>query len=82
MVVVKQNAMDITKSISTDLLHDVNSSPHQDRGNTAGLNALFGDGHVAYQSARSNPKAFDAVLWKDVGSDAINFRKLMNAWKP
>lgn len=82
MIVVKQSQLDPNKSISTDLLHNVNSSPHKDSSKTAGLNALFGDGHVLYQTARGNPTAFDPVLWQDIGSNEQNFRRLMSRWKP
>ena len=47
-----------------------------------GLNALFGDGHVIFQSARRNPQAFDANLWKDIGNNGLNYRKAMNLWRP
>ena len=82
MVVTKVNQVDINKSVSTDLIHDVNSSPHKANASTAGLNALFADGHVNYQTSRANPKAFDSALWNDVGSNEGNFRRLMNMWRP
>lgn len=82
MILIKQSQMDPNKSISTDLIHDVNASSHRVNSTTAGLNALFGDGHVAYQAASANPKAFDPAIWEDVGSDSTDFRRLMNTWKP
>jgi hypothetical protein len=52
------------------------------------LNALFGDGHVTYQTARANPDAFRADLWKTsadadyIGNNPGNFRYVNSLWKP
>jgi prepilin-type processing-associated H-X9-DG protein len=78
---MKVSQMDPTKSMSTDLLHNINAAAHKDRG-VAGINALFGDGHVRFQSARANPAAFDPAIWQNLGSDAFNFRRLMSLWQP
>lgn len=78
---MKVTQMDQTKSMSTDLLHNINAAAHKDRG-IAGINALFGDGHVRFQSARANPAAFDPAIWQNLGSDAFNFRRLMSLWQP
>jgi prepilin-type processing-associated H-X9-DG protein len=77
----KQNELDMNRSMTVDLLHDVDVAPHRDRG-IAGLNALFGDGHVAFQNARANPEAFDSELWTDIGANAFNFRRAMASWQP
>ena len=82
MVLSKLSAVDQNKSISTDLIHDVDSPPHRDGSTTAGVNALFADGHVVFQTSRANAKAFTTALWTDVGSNEQNFRKLMSYWKP
>jgi prepilin-type N-terminal cleavage/methylation domain-containing protein/prepilin-type processing-associated H-X9-DG protein len=89
MITMKQSAMDVKKSISTDLIHSLSAAPHRASSSVAGLNALFGDGHVAYQNARANPQAFDAKLWA-YGSEPIGnepppsrtWRRLMDSWKP
>jgi prepilin-type N-terminal cleavage/methylation domain-containing protein/prepilin-type processing-associated H-X9-DG protein len=78
---MKVSQMDPTKSMSTDLLHNINAAAHKDRG-VAGINALFGDGHVRFQNARANPAAFDPSIWENLGSDAFNFRRLMYLWQP
>jgi len=78
---MKVSQMDPTKSMSTDLLHNINAAAHKDRG-VAGINALFGDRHVRFQSARANPAAFDPAIWQNLGSDAFNFRRLMSLWQP
>jgi prepilin-type N-terminal cleavage/methylation domain-containing protein/prepilin-type processing-associated H-X9-DG protein len=85
MVVSKLSQVDPNKSISTDLIHDITASSHQVSSKVAGLNALFADGHVVYQTARANPAAFDPALWLNVGDEdppSVRFRTLMNSWKP
>lgn len=85
MIVLKQSQMDANKSMSTDLVHSISTAPHKDKS-IAGLNALFGDGHVAYQSARALPAAFDPVLWgtsdAPIGNNPNNFRYVMSLWRP
>jgi prepilin-type processing-associated H-X9-DG protein len=81
---LKQTQVDPGKAMTTDLVHDLTSSsttPHYDRG-AGGLNALFGDGHVAFQSSGAVPEAFDPGLWNNVGNNGLNFRKIMNLWQP
>ena len=82
----KLNQFNPNKSISTDLIHALPSAPHKDNG-IAGLNALFADGHVKWQTARGNPQAFDPAIWgtdssNDVGNNGNNWRRLMNLWNP
>ena len=77
----KMNLLNPNKSISTDLSISLSGMPHQDRG-LAGLNALFSDGHVRWQSARGNPQAFDPVLWANPGADELAFRRIANYWQP
>ena len=82
----KMNLINPSKSISTDLIHTLEYAPHKEKG-IAGLNALFGDGHVKWQTARGNPQAFDPALWgtagnNNVGNNGNNWRRLMNMWKP
>jgi prepilin-type N-terminal cleavage/methylation domain-containing protein/prepilin-type processing-associated H-X9-DG protein len=84
LVPMKQTQVDPKKSMTTDLVHNLESpgaSPHRDNG-IAGINALFGDGHVRFQNARQNPRAFDPALWKDIGNNGVNYRKAMNMWQP
>ncbi|HYG22198.1 MAG TPA: prepilin-type N-terminal cleavage/methylation domain-containing protein [Verrucomicrobiae bacterium] len=82
MVVMKQSNADPNKSVSTDLVHSKEAIPHKANAGAGGLNALFSDGHVAFQSSRANPGAFQATLWEDPGGDSTRFRTLMNLWKP
>ena len=78
---VKLNLLNPLKSITTDLAHSLDLAPHKDKG-IAGLNALFTDAHVKWQTARRNPLAFDPTLWASPGSDELSFRRLANTWLP
>ena len=82
----KMNLINPNKSISADLVHNLEYAPHKDNG-IAGLNVLFADGHVKWQSARSNPKAFDPGFWGTaangaIGGNGLSFRRVMDLWKP
>jgi prepilin-type N-terminal cleavage/methylation domain-containing protein/prepilin-type processing-associated H-X9-DG protein len=84
----KETDIDANKSISTDLVHNYRATPHKTSGSVGGLNALFPDGHVAYQNSKANPQAFDPALWGDpnttsyIGNDPTHFREVMYMWRP
>ncbi len=85
---IKQTEVDPAKTITTDLIHNLSSAgaaPHRD-GNVAGINAMFGDGHVTWQSAKKNAAAFLIAGYPGPGNlaanDGIAFRKAMNLWQP
>ena len=89
-VAKKQGDLDLNKSMSTDLVQSLQSTPHRDHG-VAGINALFPDSHVMWQSAKRNPEAFKSSIWDPdgdpstddyVGNNPNNFRYLMSLWKP
>jgi prepilin-type N-terminal cleavage/methylation domain-containing protein/prepilin-type processing-associated H-X9-DG protein len=90
MIVMKQSEVDMNKSISVDLIHSLDATSHKVNSRFGGLNALFADGHVAYQSARANPQAFDPALWQLSNGEPLGnenppsrtWRTLMNTWKP
>jgi prepilin-type N-terminal cleavage/methylation domain-containing protein len=79
---VKYNALNMSLSIANDVLSSLTSTPHRDGGSVAGLNALIADGHVAWQSARSNPQAFDPDLWAQVTDNVVYFRIVQSLWRP
>ncbi len=91
IVPMKQTQIDPAKSMTTDLIHNLGSvaaAPHRD-SSIAGINALFGDGHVAWQSAKKNSAAFlaadpdgDPANGTQAANDGIAFRKAMNLWTP
>jgi prepilin-type N-terminal cleavage/methylation domain-containing protein/prepilin-type processing-associated H-X9-DG protein len=84
---IKQSDVDPKRTMSIDLIHNLNdagAAPHRD-GSVSGINGLFGDGHVTWQSAKRNADAFDlaASLRNLTGDPAgIAFRKAMNLWQP
>jgi len=84
----KWTALDTKKSIVTDLVDSTDTLSHRASGSVAGLNALFPDGHVAFQNARSNPQTFNSQLWgtatdaNRIGENQNNFRYVMSLWQP
>jgi prepilin-type N-terminal cleavage/methylation domain-containing protein len=91
MISAKLSQVNQNKSISTDLIHNVDATPHKARGSIGGLNALFAGGNVVYQNAKANSEAFE--LWANyeagagasIGNNAppsVAWRTLMNTWKP
>jgi hypothetical protein len=86
----KWTDLDPKKSIATDLVDNLGLLSHQASGTVAGLNALFPDGRVVFQNARSNPQAFNVSLWEDpydpadgdVGQNPSAFRHVMSLWTP
>ena len=90
---LQQNDINPNKSIATDLVNNTATLSHRASGSVAGLNALFPDGRVVFQNARSNPQAFDPNLWDPAGvgnpmttdyiaNNPSNFRYVMSLWQP
>ena len=86
---LRQNDIDPNKSIATDLVERIEDWSHRASGSVAGLNALFPDGRVVFQNARSNPQAFDPALWGHstdsgyyIANNPGNFRYVMSLWQP
>jgi len=79
---LKITALNPMKSLSTDIVQSLDVLPHKDNG-MAGLNALFTDGHVKWQSAKRNPQAFDPALWAaGFNTKELPFRQIANLWLP
>jgi prepilin-type N-terminal cleavage/methylation domain-containing protein/prepilin-type processing-associated H-X9-DG protein len=78
---LKPTDQDMTRSMVVDGIHDINAIPHNN-GGAAGLNALFGDGHVKWQAARQIPAAFDQKLWANISGDGPSYRYVMSLWQP
>jgi type II secretory pathway pseudopilin PulG len=84
------NDLDQTKSIITDLIQNWGAIPHKAGSGASGLDALFSDSHVAFQSSARNPQAFQQSLWGTSGSgneisespNQPNFRYVMSLWQP
>jgi prepilin-type N-terminal cleavage/methylation domain-containing protein len=88
-VAMRQGDLDQNKSIMVDLVQSINATPHKDRG-ISGVNALFGDAHVRWQSAASVPEAFKNEYWDPdgipdndvyIGNSAPHFRYVMSLWR-
>jgi prepilin-type N-terminal cleavage/methylation domain-containing protein len=80
----KQSAIDQTKSMATDFIYStVDQLTHRSGGNPAGINAVFGDGHVVFQSVKIVKDGFDPSEWKLIaGGDLDNFAYVMSLWRP
>ncbi len=74
--------LNLQKSMVTDLVHNAGNIAHRELGAAAGVNALFPDGRVKFQSARANPANFNPTLWGSISTDGFAFRRVMNGWKP
>jgi prepilin-type N-terminal cleavage/methylation domain-containing protein len=72
------------KSLTTDLIGSSSGAlAHRGNNSPEGVNALFPDGKVVFQSAWSNPQAFDTSIWDVIGNDnGLTFRAVMNSWQP
>ncbi len=57
-VALKVTQADPNRTMSTDLLHSLDTVPHRTGVAKAGLNALFADSHIRFQTVRANPQAF------------------------
>jgi prepilin-type N-terminal cleavage/methylation domain-containing protein/prepilin-type processing-associated H-X9-DG protein len=83
LLLIKSPSVDPMKSMAVDVVSSVSALSHKVLGRPAGLNALFGDGHVRWQDIRQNPNAFNNQVWisiqNDVGAD---YRYIMSLWQP
>lgn len=80
---LKMSEVDVKKSMCTDLVYSSapDAQPHRD-GDIGGLNALFGDGHVRFQSQRSVPAAWTGAFSDWSTLDCIGVRSIMDMWEP
>jgi prepilin-type N-terminal cleavage/methylation domain-containing protein/prepilin-type processing-associated H-X9-DG protein len=82
----KETSVDPTKAIACDnLMNGLTGIYHRKSGTSvAGINVLFGDGHVRWQQANLHPTYFDNSLWTGSPPSLAQdgFRYLMNAWEP
>jgi prepilin-type N-terminal cleavage/methylation domain-containing protein len=76
-------------TLVTDLINGTTQLSHLASGSVAGLNALFPDGRVVFQTARNHNtkgsrQTFDPTLWAGTGpgNDPTDFRIIMNGWMP
>ena len=80
---LKQTDVDVNKAMVTDLVYSSAPAavPHRD-GSLSGLNAMFGDGHVFYQSQRRVPQAFTGAFTDWNNLDCVGVRTIMDMWQP
>lgn len=84
---LKQSQVDPSKSMSTDLVYSSApaAQPHRD-GGVGAINALFGDGHVRFQTQRLVPAAFGNTTagnftdWNTLTCTGV--RTIMYMWQP
>lgn len=84
---LKLSRIDPTKSMSTDLVFSSApaSQPHRE-GASGAINALFGDGHVRFQTKNLVPAAFTSTAagnfsdWSTL--DCTGVRTIMYMWQP
>jgi prepilin-type N-terminal cleavage/methylation domain-containing protein len=83
---VKTTQVDPNKTVSTDLLHTLDALPHKAGSAhvSSGVNALFGDAHIRFETVRANANAFNSTLWADPGpgENPLNFRRIVNYFQP
>ena len=79
----KQAEIDAKRSMVVDLVNtSTGTLSHKDNRQPAGLEACFGDGHVAWQGIKRNPAAFNNQLWSNIGNDGPSYRYVMSLWQP
>jgi prepilin-type N-terminal cleavage/methylation domain-containing protein/prepilin-type processing-associated H-X9-DG protein len=66
LVARKQTELRSQRSVVTDLIYTWGTLAHTSSRNPAGLNVLWGDGHVKFSTTRA---AFDPKLWGGTGPD-------------
>jgi prepilin-type N-terminal cleavage/methylation domain-containing protein/prepilin-type processing-associated H-X9-DG protein len=81
---LKVTQVDPNKAVSTDLLQSLSTLLHKSGMSKGGVNALFGDGHVRFETVNANPQAFTSVLWAEPGpgESPLNFRRIVNYFMP
>ncbi len=87
-VASKQTQLSAQRSIVTDLIYTWGTLAHVTSKNPAGLNVLWGDGHVKFSTTKA---AFDPKLWggtggnpssETPGDNAIKWRTIVSYLRP
>ncbi len=67
----KQASIDQTRSMCVDLITaSFETMSHQNLASPAGLNALFGDGHVRFEGYRDTQQSFNASEWAAIAANS------------
>ena len=72
LIPAKMSSVDPKKMIAMDLINNYDEIPHRLSKGVSGMNAVFTDGHVAFENARANSKAFTPALWGTKASPIQN----------
>jgi prepilin-type N-terminal cleavage/methylation domain-containing protein len=80
----KMTQVDQQKSMTVDVLYKgLDNLAHKAGGKAAGLNAVFGDGHVNWQGIKNNSAAFNTTVWANIAAGSgADVRFAMNEFKP
>jgi prepilin-type N-terminal cleavage/methylation domain-containing protein len=80
----KQSAIDQTKSMVVDVIYKtLDQIAHKYGSTPAGLNAVFGDGHVVWQGVKQIPDGFDPNEWAAIaGGSGQDLRFVESCWRP
>jgi prepilin-type N-terminal cleavage/methylation domain-containing protein/prepilin-type processing-associated H-X9-DG protein len=81
----KQSQIDQNRSMVVDAFwSNISNLSHRNGNTPAGLNAAFGDGHVAWQGVRTVTDGFDPSEWAAIasGNDGVDVRYVQSCWRP
>src|ERR1051326_338924 len=86
---LKTSAVDPKISVSVDIMQTLDSIAHKNSGKPGGLNVLFADAHVKYETVKAHSRpnqCFDNSLWANPpgndGPPSVNFRRIMLYFDP
>jgi len=86
---LKTSSVDPKLSVSVDVMQSIDQIAHKSSGKPGGLDALFGDAHVRYQTVKAHSRpnqCFDNSLWANPpgndGPPSVNFRRIMYYFEP
>jgi prepilin-type processing-associated H-X9-DG protein len=84
---IKETDIDLQKSVCVDVIFNgLDKISHKLGGTPAGLNATFGDGHVAWQGVNQNVAGFDPNAWLIIKGGGVPggqaLRYVQSCWTP
>jgi prepilin-type N-terminal cleavage/methylation domain-containing protein/prepilin-type processing-associated H-X9-DG protein len=88
-IALKTSSVDPKLSVSVDIMQSIDQIAHKSSGKPGGLNVLFGDAHVKYETVKGHSRpnqCFDNSLWANPpgndGPPSVNFRRIMSYFDP
>jgi prepilin-type N-terminal cleavage/methylation domain-containing protein/prepilin-type processing-associated H-X9-DG protein len=86
---LKTSAVDPKLSVSVDIMQSLEQIAHKNGGKPGGLNALFADAHVKYETVKAHSaknQSFNNLLWANPpgndGPPSVYFRQIMYYFDP